>query len=185
MSDILQLKITLKGSKPPIWRRVLVDKEDSLEDLHYIIQYVMGWDSSHLWTFEVGNETYGPVDEAGMMGFELDEMDDAAEQKLGTFAGFEKAKFSYTYDMGDNWEHEIVVEKLLPRVPDQPYPFCTDGKLNCPPEDCGGIWAFYELVKALQDPNHADHEDMKDWIEDYDPEEFDLVEINRRLKEGG
>lgn len=183
MSDILQLKITLKGSKPPIWRRVWVEKDTALEELHYIIQTAMGWDSSHLWTFEVGNESFGPVDEDGMMGFEPGDVNDAAEEKLGARLGHEKAKFSYTYDMGDSWEHQILVEKVLPRLPGQQYPFCTDGKLNCPPEDCGGIWGFYALLEALKDPNHPEHEDMTEWIgDDYDPLEFDLEEVNRQLK---
>lgn len=185
MSDILQLKITLKGSKPPIWRRVLVDKDATLEDLHYIIQHAMGWYSSHLWTFELGNESFGPVDKGGM-GFEPGDVDDAAEQKIGALASHEKAKFTYTYDMGDSWEHQILVEKVLSRVPGQQYPFCTDGKLNCPPEDCGGIWGFYNLVAVLQDPKHPEHKEMKKWIGGkYDPQKFDLATVNRRLKSGG
>lgn len=183
MSDILQLKITLKGSKPSIWRRVLVDKNTKLDDLHRVIQEAMGWDNYHLWEFELAGESFGPVDKEGLMGFTPDEMGNAAKQKLGALAGHEKAKFNYTYDMGDGWEHQILVEKVLPRTPGQSYPFCTDGKGNCPPEDCGGIWGFYALLEALKDPKHPEHEEMVEWMgDDYDPEEFDLEEINQRLR---
>ncbi len=91
-------------------------------------------------------------------------------------------KFRYNYDFGDYWEHQIVVEKLLPRDPEIAYPTCIKGKGNCPPEDCGGIYGFYGLLEALADPKHPDHEDMREWVgEDYYPDHFDLAEINQRL----
>lgn len=183
MSDILQLKITLKGSKPPIWRRVLVDKKITLLHLHRIIQTAMGWYNCHLWEFDLNGQSFGPVDKTGMMGFTPDEMEDAAKQKVSAFADREKAKFSYTYDMGDDWEHQILVEKVLPRVPDQHYPLCIDGKMNCPPEDCGGIWGFYALLEALKDPKHPDHEDMTEWLgDDYDPRAFDPDVVNQKWR---
>ncbi len=161
----------------------MVDKKITLTHLHQIIQTVMGWYNCHLWTFELGDESFGPVDKSGMAGFTPDEMNDAAKQKIGTLAGFEKAKFRYTYDMGDGWEHQILVEKMLPRTPGQCYPLCIAGKMNCPPEDCGGIWGYYALQEALKDPKHPEHEDMTEWVGgDFDPVEFDVDAVNQRLR---
>lgn len=92
------------------------------------------------------------------------------------------AKLIYTYDFGDNWEHAIVLEKLLPLLPDMTSPICIDGSLACPPDDCGGIPGFYELLDALADPNHEQHQEMRDWIGgDFDPQAFSVEEVNRKL----
>ena len=88
----------------------------------------------------------------------------------------------YAYDFGDSWEHSVVLEKLLPAEPDATYPVCTDGKLACPPEDCGGISGFYDLLEALDDPNHERHDELSDWIgEDFDPQAFSVDSVNRKL----
>ena len=88
----------------------------------------------------------------------------------------------YTCDFGDSWEHSIVLEKQLPADPNTTYPVCTDGKLACPPEDCGGIPGFYDLLDALDDPNHERHEELRDWIgEDFEPEAFSPENVNRML----
>ena len=92
------------------------------------------------------------------------------------------SKAIYTYDFGDSWEHSIVLEKRLPVDPNTTYPVCTDGQLACPPEDCGGIPGFYDLVEALHDPNHERHEEMLDWIgDDFDPQAFSVDKVNRML----
>jgi hypothetical protein len=92
------------------------------------------------------------------------------------------SKAIYTYDFGDTWEHSIVLEKRLPDDPNPKYPVCTDGQLACPPEDCGGIPGFYDLVEALHDPNHERHEKMLDWIGgDFDLQAFSVDNVNRML----
>jgi hypothetical protein len=95
----------------------------------------------------------------------------------------EKAKFSYTYDFGDSWEHEILVEKILPATENTTYPVCVTGKNACPPEDCGGLWGYAELLSILNDPEHPEYEERMEYFEDgFDPLKFDLNEINSRLK---
>jgi len=89
-------------------------------------------------------------------------------------------KFSYLYDLGDNWEHLIIVEKILEKDSGK-YPVCTAGEKACPPEDCGGIHSYYEMLRVLKDKNHPEHKHWKEWIGDFDPEEFDLDEINKRF----
>jgi Plasmid pRiA4b ORF-3-like protein len=182
MSNILQLKITLKDSKPSIWRRVLVPADINFFELHNIIQTAMGWDNAHLWEFEADGMNLGPVDEDGMFGFEPGEMDDASKEIVGKLIGREKAKCRYTYDMGDDWRHEVLVEKIMPAEKGRKYPVCIDGKNSCPPEDCGGIWGYYELLETIKNPKHPEHGEMLDWLGgDFDPEEFDLEEVNRML----
>jgi len=92
------------------------------------------------------------------------------------------AKVIYTYDLGDSWEHSIVLQKCLPAVPSIAYPICTDGQLACPPEDCGGIGGFYDLLDAVRDPTQEQHKELKDWVGgDYDPEAFSIEAVNRIL----
>jgi hypothetical protein len=174
---VYQLKITLRDVRPPIWRRVLV-KDCSLSRLHEVIQIAMGWDSYHLYSFEVDGIDYGDPD---MTGDELDMKDDR-RAKLSRLVPGEKFKFRYIYDFGDNWEHEITVEKLLPAEAGTSYPVCVAGKRAGPPEDVGGVWGYMEFVQAMRDPKHPQHRELAEWYGDpFDPEVFDIDEVNRRL----
>ena len=174
---VYQLKITLKGAKPPIWRRVQLLDIANLETLHHIIQIAMGWTDSHLHQFTINGIDYGQP----MPEYDDFEVSDETKAKLNQLVA-EKSKFLYTYDMGDSWDHEILVEKILPRETDRLYPTCLTGKRSCPPEDCGGVWGYAEFVAAIQDPDHPDHEDMLEWIGgDFDPEEFDPKEVNQQF----
>jgi hypothetical protein len=88
----------------------------------------------------------------------------------------------YTYDFGDSWEHAIVVERVLPPEPGVPYPVCIDGKLQGPPDDCGGVPGYYNLLEAICDPAHPEHENLMDWVGgEFDPDAFSVEEVNRRL----
>ena len=94
-----------------------------------------------------------------------------------------RSKARYVYDFGDDWFHEILVEKIAPADPAVVYPRCVGGELNCPPEDCGGIGGFYNLLEAISDPAHPDHEQLTEWLgDDYDPNHFSLEETNRRIQ---
>ena len=176
-TTIYQLKISLRDTKPPIWRRVQVLSSTTLQELHFIIQESMGWYNSHLHQFLIDGVEYGkPAPEYDFY------VTDEAKVKLSKVVGGEKAKFSYTYDFGDDWEHTILVEKILPRDPKVIYQICIKGKRACPPEDCGGPWGYVEFLEAIQNPSHPEHDDMLEWIDGaFDPEEFDLDEVNQRL----
>jgi hypothetical protein len=166
MKNIIQLKITLKGSKPPIWRRFQVHKTTTITGLHEVIQDVMGWENDHLFGFVINGIPF----------------DERSSKTIGSQLKEVGQKFEYTYDFGDDWEHTILVEKIMEKTPDAKYPICLDGKGNCPPEDCGGIWGFYELMNTVKDKKHPEHEEMLEWLgEDYDPDFFDKDEVNRRL----
>lgn len=182
-ASIYQIKITLRDSKPPIWRRVLISSETTLSKLHNIIQSAMGWYDGHLHAFEIQGKQYSaplPYDPGHLreMG-----MKSTNRVKLNKFIRVEGEKFRYDYDFGDDWQHEIVLEKIEPADPKQKLPLCIKGKRACPPEDVGGVWGYDGFLKAISDPKHPEHESYLGWIgEDFDPEAFDMDEVNMRLK---
>ena len=135
--SLYQLKVTLAGSKPPIWRRLIVKDNTGLDQLHYILQVIMGWDGYHLHQYRVVNSYIGIPDQ------DFDEyVMDERKVCLRDIASNPKDNFVYEYDFGDGWEHKVVLEKILP--PDfSKAPVVIKGKKACPPEDCGGIWGYY------------------------------------------
>ena len=173
-----QLKITLAGIRPPIWRRILVSGDTSLKALHEIVQLVMGWNDSHLYRFEVDGTMYeDPKNDE----FEGDSRP-AARAKLATVLRTPRARFSYLYDFGDCWKHTIVVEKILAENRKGIHAACLAGRRACPPEDCGGVPSYVELVEAVRNPGHLEHKAWLDWVGgEFDPEAFDLNAVNRAL----
>ena len=170
-----QMKITLKGIRPPIWRRVQVPGTMRLARFHAVIQTVFGWTDSHLHQFLISGESYGQPDDFD---------DDVVAETTVTLAqavGGSK-RFTYTYDFGDNWEHEILVEKIIAGDSGSERPLCLGGKRHRPPEDCGGPWGYGEFLKAIGDPGHEEHDAMLDWVGgEFDAEAFDLAAVNRSL----
>jgi len=179
--DIYQLKVTLRGTSPPIWRRLLVPAGLRLGVLHDVLQLAMGWDDSRLHEFRIGSKRFGKPDpDDRLMG--LDPIGNERTVHLFRALGKVGAKAVYTYDFGDSWEHAIIVEKVMPPEPGVAYPVCVGGKLHCPPEDCGGIPGYYNLLEAIGDPGHPEHEDLLDWVGgEFKSEAFSLGEVNRRL----
>lgn len=109
-------------------------------------------------------------------------MKDAGRTRLNQVVSQEKTKFAYDYDFGDGWRHEILVGKILPEETGVPYPTCLTGKRTCPPEDCGGIWGYAELLEIINDPEHEEYEERIEWLGDgFDPESFDANEVNGAL----
>jgi hypothetical protein len=178
--SIYQLKITLQDIKPPIWRRVLVPSDITLNTLHYVIQMAMGWTNSHLHQFIVGKTYFSEP----IPAFEsYRQMLDDRKVRLAQIAK-EGGEFIYEYDFGDSWRHVILVEKVLEPEPGQQYPVCIEGKRACPPEDVGGEWGYNTFLEAIQDPDHPEHEMYIEWIGyDFDPEVFDREEANEFLRE--
>jgi len=183
LRSIYQLKVTLNGSKPPIWRRILVPSNINLASFHVVLQIVMGWSDSHLHQFISGSTMYGiPDDESGGdFGFEINNEN---EYNLSQLLRKEKDSLIYEYDFGDGWEHKIILEKVLPHDTSLDVPRCIKGKRACPPEDCGGIWGYQDLIEIINDTSHPEHEEMLEWLGgDFDPEYFDVNETNEILSE--
>ena len=174
---IYQLKILLKDTKPPIWRRVLVPASIELEALHDVIQAAFGWGNSHLYQFLAGRVFYQPGGEdEGMRG------GDSIGVPLLNLLCKEKDKMTYEYDFGDSWEHQVLLEKVLPADPEQVLPVCIKGKRAGPPDDCGGIPGYFQLLETLSGPEGEEKERLLEWLGGpFDPEAFDLSEINARL----
>jgi len=178
---IFQIQIALKGFKPKIWRRILIPSDLLLSDFHMVIQKTMGWTNSHLHQF-IKNRTFYTL---RMQDDDLwDEMDnvDYKKMKISDLLKIEKEKIVYEYDFGDSWEHDIILEKILPIDNNIKYPVCLTGKMNCPPEDCGGVWGYSDMLEVLKNPDHEEYESYIEWLgEEFDPEFFDKNEINKLL----
>jgi hypothetical protein len=178
---LFQLKITLRGvSKPPVWRRVLVPAAIALDELHEVILRVMGWHGGHLHVFSDGMTEYGVPDR------ELDHADEA-DVELADLVSVPGEHVSYTYDFGDDWEHDIKLEKVLAPDSAVAIPVCLTGKGACPPEDCGGAWGYADLKEAIANPDHEEHKELLGWLglddpSEFDPAEFSLDEVNARLR---
>lgn len=179
MAKILQLKIQLKGIKPAIWRKVLVEDSVTFDALHRIIQIAMGWENYHLYMFNVGGVEISVPDPD-----QEQEVKNSKKVKIAQFLS-ENQKFLYVYDFGDSWEHTITVEKVLESDSSQKYPVCIAGESACPPEDCGGVWGYAELMEIRKDKSHPEYEErIVEWLgEDYDPEHFNVKEVNEELEE--
>jgi hypothetical protein len=178
--QVYQLKLTLDGVKPPIWRRLLVKEDINLLTLHEIIQRAMGWEGYHLHMFTIAGQIFGDQedDEFGDLGTKNE-----TRYRLNKLGLGEKSKFKYEYDFGDSWEHTILVEKIVPAEKEVHYPICLTGKRACPPEDVGGVWGYENFLESITDPNHKEHDEYMEWIGDsFDPEEFDLDEVNEILR---
>jgi hypothetical protein len=178
--EIYQIKVTLMGTDPPIWRRLLVPAEMTLEQLHRVLQAAIGWEDCHLHEFHIGKQRFGKSDpmERAFGGART-----ASERTavLSTVLGRARAKAIYTYDFGDSWDHEIVVEKCLAEA-ERDYPTCVAGERCGPPEDCGGLPGFYNLLDAMSDPGHEQHDELIEWLGyRFDPAAFSVDDVNRRL----
>lgn len=174
---VYQMKVTLKGIRPPVWRRIQVTSDMTLKVFHKTIQIIMDWEDEHLHGFIIKGLSYGTAED----GFGVDEK----KVRLNSLNLQEKDKFIYLYDFGDNWEHTILVEKILPMDEKTQYPICLMGKRSCPPEDSGGPWCYEELLDIIKNPHHPEYEDSVDCLgEDFDPEWFEVEIINMELEIG-
>ncbi len=171
--EVFQLKVTLMGTMPPIWRRLLAPANLTLAQLHDVLQAAMGWQDCHMHEFCAGQRHFGkPNPEDRLM--RMPPVENERTVHLSNVLSRVGAKAS--------WEHGIVLEKRLPADPGTAYPVCTGGERACPPEDCGGIPGFYDLLDALGDPTHEQHDELQDWVEDnYDPDFFSIDDVNQIL----
>ena len=180
LRSILQLHIELRYSRPDVWRRVLVPDTITLEQLHIVILRAFGWGGGHLYEFVTSEgERFGssdPFDAAP-------DVTSGEKAKLTTV--LRTSTVEYVYDMGDNWEHRIQIEKKLAPDSTIALPMCVGGASATPPDDCGGIPGHTDFVRAMADPNDPEHEHLAEWIgqDSWDPKAIDFDEINARLAE--
>jgi Plasmid pRiA4b ORF-3-like protein len=177
-NEITTVRIELRHTDPLIWRQVEVPTSITLKVLHDIIQAVMGWFDYHLWEFIIGKQRYGlPMDD----DWGTEPRIEAGKVRLRDLLKPRKTVIEYIYDFGDYWEHRLTVTDVRAGQSGVSYPRYIGGEQNGPPEDCGGIPGFYELLEALADPKHPNHADAKEWFDDYDPHTFDELPIKYAL----
>lgn len=181
---IVQIKVKLLGvSKPPVWRRLQLRADTRLDHLHEMIVAAFGWQDYHMHVFASGPEEFGVPDPE--LGFA-----DERHVSLGQLISGIGDRLRYTYDFGDDWQHEIMVEELLDADPETHYPVLVTAQGACPPEDCGGPWGYAELKEILADPSHEQHQEMLDWLglensSAFDPDAVATDQIEQELALNG
>ena len=178
VATAVRLRITLRRSKPAIWREVLVPTSMTMLTLHQTIQAAMGWYDEHLFEFDTGDDRIGVPDP------DWDDVPAKSARKVRLASLLRRGlrRFSYLYDFGDNWEHLIEVKREIPLLPGEEVPILLAGQRRCPPEDVGGLGGFEEFLAAMADPKHPEHSAVMTWHDGpFDPDDIDLKRINRRL----
>lgn len=171
-ADLFQLRVELRGTE--VQRTVVLPSDCTLADLHELIQDAMGWEDRHLYCFTVKKERYGPDEE--------DLPDDEVE--LREVLPRVRSKLVYHYDFGDGWTHDVILEKRLKATDHVPEIDVLAGAGACPPEDCGGIPGYFNMIEALSTPRHPDKAHWREWIGKFDPKKFDLKKAQKRVREG-
>jgi hypothetical protein len=181
---LFQFKITLRGTEPPVWRRIQV-LDDTLDKLHEHIQTAMGWTNSHLHHFFIRGQRYGDP-ELIQEDFEPSDALDSTKTLLGAVLPADGAplSFEYEYDFGDGWMHDVLFEGSLPEQPGVLYPQCLEGARACPPEDVGGIDGYADYLEAITDPSHKRHQELRNWSGPFNPATFSARLATHVMQEG-
>ena len=171
------LRIELLHVEPMVWRRFVVPSETKLPKLNRMLEAVMGWEGYHLHMFEVADLRIGWPDE--LSADIIDERRVTLQQLLPRA----ESRLQWSYDFGDSWHDDIVVEAIEAPSPHVRYPMCTAGERACPPEDCGGVFGYEQLRAVLADHAHAEHEHWRDWVGvGFEPGAFDQMAATARLR---
>jgi len=177
-TEIATVRIELDGSDPPIWRMVEVPTSVTLKVLHDIVQSAMGWFDYHLWEMVIGRSAYGlPMEE----DWDTAPRKVASRTRLRDVLAPGTTRIDYIYDFGDYWQHTLIVSEVRAGDPAIGYPRFVAGERHCPPEDCGGIPGFYDMLEARADPEHPEHFETCEWLDGYDPDELDVFPIEIAL----
>jgi hypothetical protein len=178
LNEICTLRIELRDSDPLIWRQVEVPTSITLKVLHDVVQAAMGWFDMHLWEFRIGQRRFGlPMDE----DWGTEPRIEATKVRLREVLTPRRTIITYVYDFGDDWEHRLILTNIRQGEPGVGYPHYVAGEGNAPPEDCGGIPGFYQMLEVAGDPSHPDYAEVTEWLDDYDPKEVDELQIKIAL----
>lgn len=178
---VYRFKIVLQDARPAIWRRIET-MDVTLQQLHALIQTAMGWTNSHLHQFVIAGGRYTDprfmMEDVGAIDYSRLRVRDLVA-KHGA-----KLRMGYEYDFGDDWRHEVILEKVTEAERGVRYPRCIDGARACPPEDVGGVYGFADFVAAMANPSHSEHDDCLEWHGPFDPTAFDAAKATRRMRKG-
>lgn len=179
--DALLFRIVLRHVQPQVWRQIWVPARYSFWDLHVAIQDAMGWLDCHLHEFELGD---GSETGTLTMGIPDDEWPEDREVLAGwqyalvDYLTIPGTTMCYRYDFGDGWVHDVTLEAVARREKGVRYPRCVAGERACPPEDCGGVRGYAELLRALRDPQDDEHASLVAWLpKGWDPDHFHPEEV--------
>ena len=167
--NVYQFKVILRDVHPAVWRRVLVRDETTIRTLHETVQLVMGWANCHLHQFIIRGKEYGVAYEGG-----ISFADNPDKVRLSDFRFKPHEEFEYVYDFGDNWEHDIRVEKILALNPARAYPVCIGGAQPCPPEDSGGPWCYMSR-RRTRTPRRGRQKTRSNTSNQFDPDSVNLL----------
>lgn len=174
---VLRCLIELRKVEPVVWRLLLVPGSVRLDKFHRMIQVAMGWEDSHLHSFEIAGVRYGMHADV----YPEDELDEKSATVIAAVGTTER--FAYEYDFGDSWEHDVTVQAQWRQPIGLKFGVCLDGANACPPEDSGGPFGYKHLLQVVNDASHPEHEDLRDWLgADFDPRRFDLGLANASLQ---
>lgn len=178
-ATVHQMKITLNGVKPPVWRRVVIPSNHRLDELAEVLLAAMGWTNSHLHAFFIGECRYDMVGHFS----EGDELDERGFVLRDVFDGVGK-RMRFEYDFGDGWEHDVLLEAVRLKKKAESEPTCLAGRRACPPEDCGGPWRYVDLLELrARGARNEDEREQLEWLgETFDPDHFDAEETTRRMR---
>ncbi len=201
VAQVARIKVTLKGIRPPIWRRVEVPLDLSLARFSDVILAAFAWSNSHLHEFTVGQRRIGRPDPGerrpalrllnsafaaaadDLVGlFAHAPLEDETHLDLAAVLAAGVRTFSYTYDFGDDWQHLLRVEAILPAAVGLSYPRCMAGRRSCPPEDCGGVWAYEHLLQVFADPNHEEYAELREQYPHFEPAAFDCTAADQAVR---
>jgi len=175
--QVFQFKIELEGISPLIWRRIQVSPLSNFWDLHVAIQDAMGWTDHHLHHFEIRRKGHSETDHIGIPDFDrtgdLKEVYPGWEIPVDQYFAELGMEARYRYDYGDDWVHRVRLEGFMYREKGVKYPICLHGERSCPPEDCGGVYGYQNLLRVLSDPEDEEYESTRTWVgKNWDPETF-------------
>ena len=175
--ELYQFKVILRGISPQIWRRIQIWEDYTLNQLHRVLQVAMGWENYHLYEFRIAGAKYRdphPENEPEILN--------AKRTRICNVLSGVGAEFEYIYDFGDYWQHDLILESILPPNPDTLYPRCAAGERSGPSEDVGGTGGYADYLQAMADPDHEQHEEMIAWRGPFDPEVFSIEKVNKLLE---
>lgn len=180
---VLQFMIILRDSEPVIWRRIQIPSDYNFWDLHVAIQDAMGWQDYHLHQFQIKGKRKRIEAFIGIPDFrkiqEFKEVIPGWEIPVKEHFNDLGVTAKYLYDYGDDWYHTVILEGYILNDSQVKYPVIVGGERPCPPEDCGGIWGYKNLIKTLSNPKNEEYEALKEWVgEDWSPEKFDPNQVS-------
>lgn len=179
--SIYMIKILLLETQPSVWRQFLVSSNITLHSLHLVVQDIMGWTKSHSYKFQIDKNTYANSDPGS--GFNKKEFIDSRKTVFEHVINQKGETFRYEYDFGDSWNHMLLIEDIFKPKPGKKYPVCVSGERACPPEDCGGIHGYADLLNIIKEPSNEQYLDTITWLGGhFDPDLFDTQLVNRKLR---